>query len=147
MHDPPLHVLLVEDDDGHAMIVEKGFRWAGRPGTIDRVCDGVEAVAYVKRQGHYHDRPRPHLILLDLKLPRRTGHEVLEWARGRPEIKKIPIVVLTSSKETRDINEAYDLGASSYLVKPVDFGSLLEVFRNMDLYSLILNGSQSDPAK
>jgi len=138
-----LTILLVEDEPDDVLLIKRAFEKARILNPIQVVSDGEQAMAYLSGEGKFEDRgkyPVPMLVVLDLKLPRRTGFEVLEWARGRPEIKKIPKVVLTSSKETRDINDAYDLGASSYLVKPVDFGSLLEVFRNMDLYSLILNG-------
>jgi CheY-like chemotaxis protein len=81
MHDQAIHLLLVEDEDAHAMIVERSFLGSGVRATIDRVHDGVEAVAYVRRQGEFQDRPRPGLILLDLKLPRMHGHEVLRTLR------------------------------------------------------------------
>ena len=102
MNDPPLHVLLVEDDDAHAMMVEKGFRSADKNGTIDRVCDGLEAIAYVKRQGEYRMRPRPKVILLDLKLPRMDGHGVLRVLKADDELKSIPVVVLTTSDADKD---------------------------------------------
>jgi CheY-like chemotaxis protein len=142
MHDSPFHVLLVEDDDGHAMIVEKGFRWAGQPGTIDRVCDGVEAVAYVKRQGHYHDRPRPHLILLDLKLPRMDGHQVLQILKGDDHFKTMPIVVLTTSDADDDAHQAYSLHANSYLVKPVNFDEFRQLIRAVSSYWGVWNRAQ-----
>ena len=134
MHDPPLHVLLVEDDDCHAMIIEKGFRSAERPATIDRVCDGVEAVAYVKRQGIYRDRPRPHLILLDLKLPRMDGHQVLRILKGDDHFKTMPIVVLTTSDADNDAHQAYSLHANSYLVKPTNFDEFCQLIRAISSY-------------
>ena len=127
MDDPPLHVLLVEDDDVHAMMVEKGFRAADKNGTIDRVCDGLEAVAYVKRQGEYRKRPRPSMILLDLKLPRMDGHGVLRVLKADDELKSIPVVVLTTSDADKDVAETYRLHANSYLVKPANYAKFREL--------------------
>jgi DNA-binding response OmpR family regulator len=79
------------------------------------------------------------LVLLDLKLPRKTGHEVLEWLRGQANLKRLPVVVLTASSESSDVNRAYDLGANSYLVKPVTFDALVEMVKTLNLYWLILN--------
>ncbi len=127
INDPPLHVLLVEDDDAHAMMVEKGFRAADKNGTIDRVCDGLEAIAYVKRQGEYRKRPRPNVILLDLKLPRMDGHGVLRALKADDELKSIPVVVLTTSDADKDVGETYRLHANSYLVKPANFVQFREL--------------------
>ena len=121
MDHQPLHVLLVEDEDAHAMIVEKGFRRAHKEGTIDRVRDGVEAIAYVRRQDQFQNRTLPHVILLDLKLPRMNGHQVLRTLKGDDRFKMIPVVMLTTSDAETDVCEAYRLHANSYLVKPVDF--------------------------
>ena len=106
------------------------------------VRDGDQAVAYLEGKGDYADRkqhPLPVVVLLDLKLPRRSGLEVLEWMRAQPDLRRIPVVVLTSSRESVDVNKAYDLGANSYLVKPVTFNDLVELITTLDLYWLILN--------
>ena len=134
MGDQSFHILLIEDDDGHAMIVEKGFRSAGARGTIDRVRDGVEGVAYVKRDGAYADRPRPQLILLDLKLPRMDGHQVLRILKGDDDFNTIPIVVLTTSDADNDAHQAYSLHANSYLVKPVNFAKFRELIGAVTSY-------------
>ena len=81
----------------------------------------------------------PVLILLDLKLPRRSGLEVLEWLRQQPGLKRIPVVVLTSSRQSKDVDRAYDLGANSYLVKPVEFNALLDMMKQVGLYWLMVN--------
>ena len=99
-------------------------------------------MAYLAGEGPFADRQRhpfPVLVLLDLKLPRRSGLEVLEWIRAQTGLKRLPVVVLTSSKEATDVNRAYDLGANSYLVKPVGFDSLLELVKSLEVYWLILN--------
>ncbi len=134
MDEPPLHILLIEDDDAHAMIVEKGFRSAGTRGTIERVRDGAEGVAYVKREGAYADRPRPQLILLDLKLPKMDGHQVLRVLKGDDHFNTIPIVVLTTSDADNDAQQAYSLHANSYLVKPVNFAEFRELIGVVTCY-------------
>src|SRR5947207_15017530 len=108
-------------------MVRRSFTKASLQGTLDVVDDGDKAVAYLAGHGGFADRarhPLPVLLLLDLKLPRRSGLEVLAWVRQQPTLKRLPVVVLTSSEESADINRAYDLGANSYLVKPVAFDAL-----------------------
>jgi len=99
-------------------------------------------VAYLSGKPPYADRNRytlPALMLLDLKLPRKSGLEVLQWVRQQDGLKRLPVVVLTSSRETADVNRAYDLGANSYLVKPVAFESLLEMVKALNLYWMTLS--------
>jgi DNA-binding response OmpR family regulator len=106
------------------------------------VEDGEAAVFYLSGEEPYGDRdryPLPVLILLDLKLPRKSGAEVLEWLREQPELKRLPVVVLTSSKEYADINHVYDLGANAYMVKPVAFDNLVEIVKTLNMHWLILN--------
>jgi CheY-like chemotaxis protein len=83
--------------------------------------------------------PRPALVLLDIKLPRRSGLEVLEWLRGEPNLRRLPVVMLTSSEESRDVARAYDLGANSYLTKPVDFEKLIQMVQVLGLYWTVWN--------
>jgi CheY-like chemotaxis protein len=102
---------------------------------------GEEALDYLAGGGDFADRelhPFPALMLLDLQLPRRSGHEVLEWLRSRHELRRLPVVVLTSSREPKDINRAYELGANSYHVKPVSFDALLEMVRVLERYWMAL---------
>lgn len=139
-------VLLVEDDPNDVLLVKRAFRKAGASVSMRVVTDGQAAVDYLAGHGIYADRnthPLPSLVLLDLKLPRKSGHEVLEWLRKQSALNRMPVVVLTSSKESRDVNRAYDLGANSYLVKPVAFADLLKMAHTLDLYWLQLN---EDPA-
>jgi CheY-like chemotaxis protein len=131
------NILLVEDDPNDVLLVQRAFRKANITCPLHVVPDGDAAVAYLSGEGAYanrQDAPLPTLILLDLKLPRRTGFEVLTWLRAQPGLKRLPVVVLTSSNELPDINRAYDLGANSYLVKPVAFNHLLEMLKTLDLY-------------
>src|SRR5947208_2708110 len=117
-------ILLVEDREDDVLLVRKAFARAGLPNPIHVVGDGEEAVAYFLGEGKYSRRadfPIPELVLLDLKLPRMNGFEVLNWIRNQPGIRGVPVVVLTSSSEIRDVNEAYERGANSFFVKEFDF--------------------------
>lgn len=135
-------ILLVEDDPNDVLLIRRAFRKSDVANPIQVVGDGEEAIAYLSGRGPYADReryPLPVLLLLDLKLPRKSGFEVLEWLRQQRGLKRLPVAVLTSSAETPDINRAYDLGANSYLVKPVRFEGLLRMVQTLNLYWLIIN--------
>jgi CheY-like chemotaxis protein len=137
-------VLLVEDDPDDVVLTQRAFKKANVANPLQVVTDGEEAVAYLSGQGRFADRgqyPLPMLLLLDLKLLRRSGLEVLEWLRAQPGLRRLPVVVLTSSKESQDVNRAYDLGVNSYLVKPVAFDSLQEMVQSLGFYWLMLNKS------
>ena len=127
MHDQAVHLLLVEDEDAHAMIIERSVLGSGERATMARVHDGVQALDYVRRQGEFQNRPPLDLILLDLELPGMHGHEVLRTLKADDDLKMIPVVVLTTSDAEQDRRKAYGLHANSYLVKPTDF----EQFRQM----------------
>jgi len=135
-------ILLAEDNSTDALMVRRAFSKANLQGTLEVVDDGDKAVVYLSGQGEFADRaryPLPVLLLLDIKLPRRSGLEVLAWLRQQPGLKRLPVVVLTSSEESADINRAYDLGANSYLVKPVNFDALLAMVKGLGLYWLVFN--------
>ncbi|MBD2000725.1 response regulator [Oculatella sp. FACHB-28] len=135
-------VLLVEDDPNDVLLIRRAFSRAKLLNPLHIVNDGDSAIDYLAGVDQYGDRdrhPLPALILLDLKLPRRSGLEVLEWLKQQPELRRLPVVVLTSSRENIDINRAYDLNANSYLVKPVAPDALLEMVKMLDLYWLTLN--------
>jgi len=135
-------ILLIEDETDDVLLIERAFRKAGIANPLQVVRDGEQAVNYLDGHGPFADRaqyPLPVLILLDLKLPRLSGHEVLRWLRRQPGLRRIPAVVLTSSRETPDVDRAYDDGANSYLVKPVSFDALLEMVKHLDMYWLLLN--------
>ena len=140
---PSVHtILLVEDNPNDVILIERAFRKANIANPLQRVTDGEQAVAYLAGERPYAERarcPLPVLMLLDLKLPRKSGLEVLEWLRDQPSLKRLPVIVLTSSKEAVDINRAYELGANSYLVKPMAFDDLLNMIKALNLYWLILN--------
>ena len=135
-------VLLVEDSSDDVLLIQRAFRQAKIANPLHILSDGEASLAYLSSQEPYIDRaqhPLPILILLDLKLPRKSGLEVLAWLRAQPLLKRLPVVVLTSSAEQPDIAKAYDLGANSYLTKPVQFNDLLEMVKTLGLYWLLLN--------
>jgi CheY-like chemotaxis protein len=135
-------ILLVEDDPNDIILIKRAFEKANITNPLQVVENGEEAISYLTGKGRYGDRvkyPLPMLLLLDLKLPRKSGHEVLEWLSQQPMLKRLTVVVLTSSQQSSDINRAYDLGANSYLVKPVTFDALVEMVKTIDFYWLILN--------
>lgn len=130
-------ILLAEDNPDSVLLIQRAFRRADIPYPLQVVQDGQSAILYLTGSDRYADRecyPLPSLLLLDLKLPIKSGHEVLAWLRQQPNLKRLPVVILTSSKEMSDINCAYDLGANSYLVKPVGFDNLLETIKTLHYY-------------
>ncbi|MGA9853190.1 MAG: response regulator [Gammaproteobacteria bacterium] len=135
-------ILLAEDDQNDVMLVKRAFSKSRIINPIACVGNGEEAVAYLRGDGKYADRqqhPLPFMLLLDLKLPRLSGHEVLQWLRGQPLLKRLPVVVLTSSRQPADINLAYELGANSYLVKPVVFEEFSALMQQLRVYWLMLS--------
>ena len=135
-------ILLAEDDPNDVLLIQRAFQRNHVANPVQVVRDGEEALAYLSGQAPFADRerhPLPVLMLMDLKMPRKSGLEVLEWVRRQPGLKRLPIIVLTSSNQSPDINRAYELGANSYLVKPAGFDSLLDLVKNLDMYWLILN--------
>ena len=135
-------ILLAEYDPNDVLLIQRAFQRNHVANPVQVVRDGEEALAYLSGQAPFADRerhPLPVLMLMDLKMPRKSGLEVLEWVRRQPGLKRLPIIVLTSSNQSPDINRAYELGANSYLVKPAGFDSLLDLVKNLDMYWLILN--------
>jgi CheY-like chemotaxis protein len=129
-------ILLVEDNPDHVLLIQRAFRKAGVQCLLQVVEHGEAAVEFLQTVVT-HDKP--DVILLDLKLPRKNGLEVLAWIRSRPGLRRIPVVVLTSSSHNQDVKRAYDLGANSYLVKPVHFDDLLELMKRVHLYWSVSN--------
>ena len=120
-------ILLVEDNPTDVRLIRRAFERVGTTNPIQTVADGDLAVAYLSGESPFEDRrahPLPGLILLDLKLPKRSGLEVLQWLKTRPGVSRIPVVILTSSQRAVDVEAAYDGRANSYLVKPVQFDDL-----------------------
>jgi CheY-like chemotaxis protein len=137
-------ILLVEDDPNDILLMGHAITRAELEHAVSVVRDGEEAIAFLA--AHSADPPRdraplPRLILLDLKLPKKSGFDVLRWLRTQPRLRPIPVVVLTSSNERADVERAYELGANSYIVKPTGFNQLLETVRMLKLYWHELNAS------
>ena len=122
-------ILLVEDDDGHARLLEKNLRRGGLINQLVRVADGQEAVDYVSRAAPYDDvsrYPFPSVVLLDVRMPRLDGFEVLAHLKSDPQLMKIPVIMLTSTDNQTEINRAYEMGANGYVVKPVGMESFID---------------------
>jgi len=125
-------ILLAEDEEDYVLLIRRAFAQAKIPNPLHVVWNGQEAIAYLKGEGKYANReeyPLPDLFLLDLKMPRVNGFEVLKWVRSQPGLAPLRVLVLTSSDEIRDVNEAYKLGANSFLVKPLDFQDFAQLSR------------------
>ncbi len=137
-------ILLVEDNDDDAFLMCRAFRKAHLLNPLVRVRGGEEAIAYLQGEGGYGNRDRypiPFLVLLDLKMPRVNGFEVLQWIREQDTLKRLVVVVLTSSTLEPDINKAYDLGANSFLSKPASFDELMQLLHRLQGYWMITNVS------
>ncbi|WP_454084778.1 response regulator [Georgenia sp. Marseille-Q6866] len=127
-----IEVLLVEDDPGDVLMTEEAFADYKVANQLTVVADGESAMAYLRKEGEYADAPTPDLVLLDLNLPRMDGREVLGELKADPELRRIPVVVLTTSDAEEDILRSYNLHANAYVTKPVDFERFIEVVRKID---------------
>jgi CheY-like chemotaxis protein len=127
-----IDVLLVEDDDGDVLMTREAFEHHKIRNHLHVVQDGEEALQFLRREGPYADAPKPGLILLDLNLPKRDGREVLAELKADPELRVIPVVVLTTSEAEEDILRSYTLHANAYVSKPVDFDRFIDVIRQID---------------
>lgn len=133
MHDVrAIDVLLVEDDPGDVLMTREAFKDNKLANRLSVVPDGVDAMAYLRKEGQFADSPRPDLVLLDLNLPRMDGREVLAAMKSDPELRRIPVVVLTTSEAEEDVLRSYSLHANAYVTKPVDFQRFIEVVRQID---------------
>ncbi len=136
------HILHVDDDANDLLLFQHACRKVGVSCQLHAVNDGEEAIAYLQGANHFADReqyPLPNLILLDLKMPRLSGFDVLAWLRHEEKCRWLPVIVLSSSNHEADVQRAYSLGANSYLVKPVAFDSLVEIVQAIERYWLTLN--------
>jgi two-component system response regulator len=135
----PLHILLVEDNEAHAELVIRGMRDQQMANTIHHVADGEQALDYLFGRGAFADpklHPRPNFVLLDLRLPRVDGLEVLRIIKTTPALLRIPVVILTSSDAESDIAKSYDYHANSYVVKPLDFKTFTKLMKDLGFYWL-----------
>ena len=127
-------ILLVEDDPADAGLAKRALKDGKILCRVNHVRDGVEALAFLKRDGDFRDAPRPNLVLLDLNMPRMDGRGVLEAMKSDPDLKTIPVVILTTSDVDRDVNASYLLGANSFITKPMDMDAFFEAIRSVEEY-------------
>jgi len=131
-------ILLADDDEEDRELTREALQDAQLASAMRFVVDGQDLLDYLRRQGRYAesgaDAPRPAVILLDLNMPKKDGREALEEIKGDPSLRRIPVIVLTTSKDEQDVMRTYDLGASSFITKPVTFGALVEVMRTWSHY-------------
>jgi len=132
MNVKPIELLLVEDSEPDVRLTIEALREAKVKNRLWVVEDGVEAIDFLRRQGRHADAPRPDLILLDLNLPRKDGRQVLKEIKSDDSLKRIPVVVLTTSKSEEDVLRAYNLHANCYITKPVDFNRFMEVVKSIE---------------
>jgi chemotaxis family two-component system response regulator Rcp1 len=134
----PIEILLVEDSPGDVRLTMEALRDAKVRNNLSVVNDGVEALRFLRRQGEHAGAPRPDLILLDLNLPKKDGREVLAEIKEDPSLRRIPVVILTTSKAEQDIIETYDLHANCYISKPVDLDQFITVVRSIEDFWLAI---------
>jgi CheY-like chemotaxis protein len=128
----PIVILLVEDDPGDTLITREALEYSKVTNKLHCVANGEDAISFVRRRDKYVDAPRPDLIFLDLNLPRRDGREVLAEIKNDADLRRIPVVVLTTSQAEEDVLRSYDLHANAYVTKPVDFERFVDVVRKVD---------------
>ena len=128
----PIELLLIEDSEPDVRLTMEALREAKVKNRLWVVEDGVEAMAFLRQQNGHADAPRPDLILLDLNLPRKDGREVLREIKADESLKRIPVVVLTTSRSEEDVLRAYELHANCYITKPVDFNRFMEVVKSIE---------------
>ena len=133
----PIKILLVEDDDGHARLIERHLRKVSLANPIDRVRDGIEALEYLHNEGAFSDRQRfarPRLLLLDINMPRMDGVELLERIRADEQLHPLPVIMLTSTDNQAEIDRCYSAGASGYVAKPINIVSLGEKLQRLGMF-------------
>jgi chemotaxis family two-component system response regulator Rcp1 len=144
-HTRPIEILLVEDSAADVRLTKEALKEAKVRNVLNVVDDGVKAMEYLQQKGNYADATRPDLILLDLNLPRKGGREVLEEIKIDPNLKRIPVVILTVSRAEEDVLHSYNLHANCYITKPVDFPKFMDVIKSIEDFWLTIvklpNGS------
>ncbi|GAA0237193.1 response regulator [Cryptosporangium japonicum] len=130
----PLEVLVVDDDAGDVLMIEEALSANDVPSNLHVVSDGVEAVAFLRREPPHADAPRPQLILLDLNMPRMDGREVLAEVKGDEDLRSIPVVVLTTSALDEDVIRSYELRANAFVTKPVDLDQFTSIVQQIETF-------------
>jgi len=136
MNGREIEILLVEDNPGDARLTIEALKEANVQNKLKHLSDGLEAMLYLRREGPHATARRPHLILLDLNLPRKDGRQVLAEIKSDEKLKRIPVIVLTTSQAQEDISRAYDLNANCYVPKPLDLGQFLKVVKTIEAFWL-----------
>lgn len=134
----PIDILLVEDNPGDVRLTTEALKEDKLHNNLHVVKDGIEAMAFLRQEGEYADKPRPDLILLDLNLPKKTGREVLEEIKADESLRRIPVVILTTSQAEEDILQTYDLHANCYITKPVNLEQFIKVIRSIEQFWLTI---------
>jgi chemotaxis family two-component system response regulator Rcp1 len=134
----PIDILLVEDNPGDVRLTIEALKEDKLQNNLHVVKDGIEAMAFLCQEGEYADAPRPDLILLDLNLPKKDGREVLEEIKADESLKRIPVVILTTSQAEEDILKTYDLHANCYITKPVNLDQFIKVVRSIEEFWLTI---------
>jgi CheY-like chemotaxis protein len=134
----PIEILLVEDNPGDVRLTMEALKEGKVRNRLSVVVDGVEAMAFLRREGMHRDAPRPDLILLDLNLPKKNGREVLAEVKGDPGLRRIPVVILTSSQAEQDIVQSYDLHANCYITKPIDLEQFFAIAKAVEDFWLTI---------
>jgi CheY-like chemotaxis protein len=134
----PIEILLVEDNLGDARLTEEALKEGKVRNNLHHARDGVEAMAFLRREGQYKNAPRPDLVLLDLNLPRKDGREVLAEMKEHPDLRLIPVVVLTTSEAEQDVVRTYELRANCYITKPVDLEKFITIVRSIEDFWLTI---------
>jgi len=132
----PIDLLLVEDNAGDVRLTEEALKESAVRVNLNVVRDGADAVDFLYRRGKFHDAPRPDLILLDLNLPKKSGREVLSEVKADPDLRRIPIVVMTTSTADQDVLRAYSLNANCYVAKPVDLDAFFDAVKSIEQFWL-----------
>lgn len=144
---PAFEILLVEDNPADARLTQEALRAAGIAGNLRHLRRGDDALAYLRHEGGHAQAPRPALILLDLNLPGRSGHEVLAEIKTDPALRRIPVIVLSSSQAPEDIERSYDLHGNAYIVKPVELDRFLEAIRGLEAFWLHSARLPAEPSR
>ncbi len=138
MSTKPMSILLVEDNPADARLTVEAFKEGKVSNKLTIVEDGVEAIAYLRQEGGYAAAPRPDIILLDLNLPRKDGREVLAEIKADPDLRRIPAIILTTSRDEQDIIATYNLNANCYITKPVDLDEFMKAIRSIENFWLTI---------
>lgn len=141
----PAEILLVEDNPGDVRLTMEALKESKIVNNPSIVADGEEAMAFLRGEGRYANAPHPHMVLLDLNLPKKDGREVLDEIKGDPVLRTIPIIVLTTSMAEKDIVLSYNLGANCYVIKPIDLAQFVEVVQAIEQFWFSIVALPPDP--